>query len=730
MIINVVGKDSHHAKSKMLEFIVSKKKNIASPKLLLNRELSWLEFNDRVLREGMRSDVPLLERMKFLSIVSSNLDEFYMIRVAGLKQARAAGLRKQDPSGLTPAAQLVRVAERVGRMVADQSAALAELVAELAKKGVHLLSPEQYTDAQRRFLDDYFARDVQPALSPMAIDEMNPKPLLPHLRLHLAVLLKPTDSAESTERFAVVPIPPSISRFVTIPAGEGLHVARLEDVVALHAARLFPGHDVLATSAFRITRDSDVAVDDDESGDLLESLARAVRERSRRGVVRLEIAAGTDRALRKYLMELFRVGASDVYEIGGMLDLRDLMPLAGRPGLELLRYDDWPPQPARDLYNSEDIFASLRDHDVLLFHPYESFDPVVELARAAADDPGVLAIKQTLYRTTGDSPIVAALLQAARNGKQVTVLVELKARFDEARNISWARALEDAGCDVIYGIAGLKTHAKMLLVIRREEYGVRRYLHLSTGNYNDKTAKLYSDIGLMTTDKELTADAAAFFNLLTGYSQQVGWSKLTIAPAGLRQRILDLIEREIQSSTKTRPGLILAKINSLEDPEICRALYRAGQAGVTVQLNVRGVCRLRPGVKGVSETIEVVSIIDRYLEHSRIFYFRNGGHEEVYLSSADWMTRNLDKRLETFFPVTSPALRKRLVGILRTFFQDNVKASQLQSDGTWTSVSSKKKPFRAQEAFYRQAVEQYQAAQHNRLMFQPLKKARKKKVRE
>lgn len=706
---------------------MSKKKKLTSSKLLFNRELSWLEFNNRVLREGMQSDVPLLERMKFLSIVSSNLDEFYMIRVAGLKQARASGTRIQDPSGLTPAAQLVRIASRVAQMASDQSRALADLVKELAKKGVHLLEPRQYTDAQQRFLDDYFERDVQPALSPMAIDGMDPKPLLPHLRLHLAVMLRQTDQPDAESRFAVVPIPQSLPRFVTIPAGEGLHVARLEDVVARHAAKLFPGHDALATSAFRITRDSDVAVDDDESGDLLESLAQAVRERSRRGVVRLEIAAGTNRPLRKFLMGLFGVAAAEVFEIAGMLDLRDLMPLSQRPGLEALRYDNWPPQPARDLFGSEDIFASLRDHDVLLFHPYEAFDPVVDLVRTAADDPGVLAIKQTLYRTTGDSPIVAALLQAARNGKQVTVLVELRARFDEARNISWARALEDAGCDVIYGIAGLKTHAKMLLVIRREEYGVRRYLHLSTGNYNDKTAKLYSDIGLMTTDRELTADAASFFNLLTGYSKQVGWSKLTIAPAGLRQRLLDLIEREIQSSTKTRPGLILAKINSLEDPEICRALYRASQAGVTIRLNVRGICRLRPGVKGVSETIEVVSIIDRYLEHSRIFYFRNGGHEEVYLSSADWMTRNLDKRLETLFPVTAPALQKRLVGILRTFFQDNVKASRLQPDGTWLPVPCKEEPFRAQEAFYHEAVEQSQAAQHNRLMFQPLKKARKKK---
>lgn len=706
---------------------MGKPKKLTSPKLLIERDLSWLEFNDRVLREGMCPAVPPLERMKFLSIVSSNLDEFFMIRVAGWKQAQESGRGGRRRGEMSPAVLLTQIASRVERMVAEQSAALKELISELDRCGVHLLEPLRYTEAQKRFIRDYFARDVEAALTPLAIDAMDPKPLLPGLRLHLGLALR-EKAAGNDLRFAVIPIPPSLPRLIAIPAGEGLHMARIEDVIATQAGKLFPGHEIVSVAAFRVTRDSDISVDEDDSDDLLETLAQAVRERTHRRVVRLEIHAGAHRALRKFLMTLFDVGPTDVYEIDGMLDLRDLMSLANRPGLEALRYEDWPPQPPKDLYGVEDLFAALRERDVLLFHPYESFEPVVELARTAATDPQVLAIKQTLYRTTGDSPIVAALQQAARNGKQVTVLVELRARFDEARNITWARALEAAGCDVIYGVAGLKTHAKMLLIVRREEYGLRRYLHLSTGNYNDKTARLYSDIGLMTTDRDLTADAAAFFNLLTGYSQQVGWSRLTIAPTGLRQRFLDLIEREIQSSTRTRPGWILAKVNSLEDPDICRALYRASQAGVQIRLNVRGICRLRPGIKGVSENIEVVSLVDRYLEHSRIFYFRNGGHEEVYLSSADWMTRNLDKRLEVLFPVTDPSQQKRLMDILQTFFRDNVKARRLLPDGTWQSVPPGEEPIRAQEIFYRQAVEEHQADRHNRLMFQPLKKARKHKT--
>jgi len=396
--------------------------------------------------------------------------------------------------------------------------------------------------------------------------------------------------------------------------------------------------------------------------------------------------------------------------------------LISRPGLDALRVPEWPPQPARDLLGATDLWSAIQDHDALLFLPYESFDPVVNLLGEAAEDPGVLAVKLVLYRTSGDSAIVRALERAARNGKQVTVLLELRARFDEARNVGWARRLEDAGCHVIYGVAGYKTHAKALLIVRREATRLRRYVHLSTGNYNERTARLYSDIGLLTADRELAADVAAFFNLLTGASEAVGWSALSIAPTELRRRFLDLIEREIQASTREQPGLIIAKVNSLQDQDMCQALYRASRAGVKVQLNVRGICCLRPGVPGVSETIEVRSIVDRYLEHARVFYFRNGGHEEVYLGSADWMSRNLDRRLEILFPVKAPALARRLTGILEGYFADNVKASRLLPDGRYERVAKSGAPVRAQERFYLEAVEAARSAAAGATRFRPLRR--------
>ena len=435
---------------------------------------------------------------------------------------------------------------------------------------------------------------------------------------------------------------------------------------------------------------------------------------------RLEISGKPEPRLRRWLVEWLQVEDDEVYEIDGMLDTAALMELAIRPGFDTLKIPDWPPQPPRDLIGAEDLWSALQDHDVLLIHPYESFRAVVHMAEAAAEDPAVLAIKQTLYRTSGDSPIVHALERAAQNGKQVTVLVELKARFDEERNINWARRLEDAGCHVIYGIAGYKTHAKALLVVRREAHGIRRYAHLSTGNYNDRTAKLYSDIGLETADRDLTTDVAAFFNLLTGCSEVTGWLKLSIAPTGLRRRFEELIEREIRTSTPEQPGLIMAKVNSLQDKEICKALYHASRSGVRVMLNVRGICCLRPGLKGVSERIEVRSVVDRFLEHARVFYFRNGGNDEVYLSSADWMGRNLDNRLELLFPVSDPALRRRLIGFLETFFADNVKARRLLADGTYERVKASGPPVRAQEKLYQDAVDAARAAERAPARFRPL----------
>ena len=503
-------------------------------------------------------------------------------------------------------------------------------------------------------------------LTPLAVQELHPSPRLPGLQWHVAVVLT---RAEGEERIAVTPVPQQISRWVRLP-GDDVRLARLEDVISANVGGLFPGAQIEATALFRITRDADVSVERDETDDLLEAVERAVLTRQRRPPVRLQVSPAADPRIRAWLDELVKLQPEEVYEMDSTLDAAALMELANWPGFEQLKNVEWPPQPPRDLLGSDDLFEALADRDVLLFHPYETFEPVVRLIEQAADDPNVLAIKQTLYRTSGNSPIVRALGRAAQSGKEVTVLVELRARFDEARNIQWARRLEDLGAHVIYGIAGYKTHAKALLIVRRAPgtHGrgnrIQRYVHLATGNYNDRTAKLYSDFGLMTTDRDIANDVAAFFNLLTGFSETVGWSKLAIAPTGLQRKFIDLIEREIQVSTPDRPGLIMAKVNSLEDPEICRALYRASQAGVKIMLNVRGICVLRPGVEGVSENIEVRSIVDRYLEHARVFYFRNGGHEEVYLSSADWMRRNLLKRLEIMFPILDANSKKRLIDVL------------------------------------------------------------------
>lgn len=684
-----------------------KNKDLDSPDLFINRELSWLEFNDRVLGEGRSKDVPVMERLKFLAIASSNLDEFFMIRIAGLKQRQAAGVGARDKSGLTAAEQLDRISARVHRMVEEHSAAVADVTGELASHGVLMADIQDLTAEQKEFLQSWFTSELLPVLTPLAVADLDPFPVLPGLGLNLAVLLGTSEDQpeEESPRIAVVPVPGNLPRFVTVPAGQRLHLVRLEQVIRWNVAQMFPRYRVEGIVEFRLTRDADVALDEDDAGDLLDAVEAAVRARRRRAVVRLEISAQAEPRLRDWLKKWCDLDEPDVYEVKGLLGSSALMEVATRHGFEHLRDPDWPPQPPHDLVGTEKLWEVLREHDVLLFHPYESFEPVVSLIEQASADANVLAIKQTLYRTSGDSPIIEALARAAEAGKQVSVLVELKARFDEARNVNWARRLEDAGCHVIYGVAGLKTHGKLLLIIRREPRGIRRYVHASTGNYNDRTAKLYSDIGLMTTDRDFAADTSAFFNLLTGYSQEVGWRKFAISPTGLRQRFLALIDREIRASTLDQPGLIMAKANSLEDKAVCQALYRASQAGVEVLLNVRGICCLRPGLKGVSDNIKVVSIVDRYLEHARIFYFRNGGHDEVYLSSADWMKRNLDGRLEVLFPVLDTSLSKRLLGMLETFFADNVKAWCLLPDGTYQRVRRPGPRVRAQEKFHLEAVE-------------------------
>jgi polyphosphate kinase len=701
-------------------------------RLFINRELSWLEFNERVLREGRSVDVPLLERLKLLAIVGSNLDEFLMIRVAGLRQQVEAGVTKPDVAGMSPRKQLDAIHKRVKRMVADRTRAIRDVLAALREQGFCVRDISEVRGDQRRFLNDRFRDEVLPVLTPLAVARLNPFPHLPGSSLNVAAVLEAPDaggeaageggSADPPEpRLGVVPIPDCLPRFVRIPGDLPLEVVPLEDLVRENLGQIFPGHRIAASAIFRITRDADVVIDDDDVSDLLETVESAVRERRRRAVVRLELTAGPDPRLKKWLLEWCDVSDQLVLEIDGILGTSALMELAARPGFDSLKYEEWPPREPADLIGADDIWEALRDRDVMISLPYESFDPVVRLVDAAADDPNVLAIKQTLYRTENGSAIVAALARAAEAGKQVTVLVELKARFDEAKNVVWARRLEDAGCHVIYGIAGYKTHGKALLIVRREGSRFRRYLHLSTGNYNAKTAKLYADIGYMTSDPEMASDAAAFFNLLTGYSQPVEWKRFAISPKGIRRRFEELIQREVDASTPDQPGLIMAKMNSLHDEQMCLALYCASQAGVRVLLNVRGICCLRPGIKGISENIEVVSIVDRFLEHARVFYFSNGGHEEVYLSSADWMTRNLDKRLELLFPVSDPALRRRAVDYLQACFADNVKASRLAADGTWRRRGGRGKKVRAQELLYTRAVEAEKAAGQGGMQFKPLK---------
>ena len=683
----------------------NKQLDLNAPELYFNRELSWLEFNARVLRQGMRADVPPMERLKFLAIVSSNLDEFFMIRVAGLKQQAEAGAVSGDISGRTPEEQLAAISACVHQMVSRQSDAIKEVFRGLSVHDVHLLDIQSLDPGQRAFVESYFASEILPMLTPLAVAELDPFPKLPGLTLNLAVVLARRDAdAQKDPLIAVVPIPRNLPRFTTVPADRGLGFVCIEHVIAHHLPLLFPDRKVEAVCSFRLTRDADVTVEEDEAGDLMRAIKDAVVQRRRRGNVRLEVSVDPDARLRAWLTAWAELSEDDIYETDTVIDPGALMNIAVRPGFDALHDPDWPSQPVRAIENAESIWRALQEQDVLLFHPYDNFAPVLRLLDEAADDPNVLAVKQTLYRVSGDSPIVAALVRAAESGKQVTVLVELKARFDEARNVEWAQRLEDAGCHVIYGIAGLKTHAKLLLVIRREPHGIRRYVHLSTGNYNERTAKLYSDIGLMTTDIDFATDACAFFNLLTGYSQEVGWKRFCIAPTVMRRRIIELIEREIHASTLDQPGLIIVKLNSLQDKEVSEALYRASRAGVKVRLNVRGICCLRPGVEGVSENIEVVSIIDRYLEHARIFYFRNGGHEEVYLSSADWMRRNLERRLELLFPVQEPRLQRRLIGTLRTYFEDTFAAMRLLPDGSYEPVCPSGPPVRAQEILYENAV--------------------------
>lgn len=660
---------------------------MGNSKVFINRELSWLEFDARVLGEAEDVLNPLFERLKFLSITASNLDEFFMVRVASLKDMVNAGYTKKDIAGMTAAEQLAALDERTHAFVKRQYKIYNdELVPALAREGFHIIgSHEELTHEQEIFVDKYFHEDVYPVLTPMAVDSSRPFPLIRNKTLNIAALLKKKNGDDETE-FATVQVPSVLPRFVRLP-GEQDTVILLEEIIERNIDKLFLNYDILCAYPYRIMRNADLSIDEEDAADLLKEIEKQLKKRQWGQAIRLEVQGNIDKQLLKRLKSELNITDSDIYRIDGPLDLTFLMKLYGSFDYAKLKTPKYMPAPVPELMNGKNIFEAVREGDILLHHPYQTFDPVVDFVRQAANDPGVLAIKQTLYRVSGNSPIVAALAAAAENGKQVSVLVELKARFDEENNIIWARKLEQAGCHVIYGLVGLKTHSKITLVVRREEDGIRRYVHLGTGNYNDSTAKLYCDMGLFTCSPAIGEDATAVFNMLSGYSEPVGWNKLSLAPLWLRDRFHYLVEREIRHAKEGQEAHIIAKMNSVCDKDIIELMYRASKAGVKIELIVRGICCLIPQLEGVSENITVRSIVGTFLEHSRIFYFENGGNPEIYMASADWMSRNLDRRVEIMFPVEDAKLKKEVKHILDVQLADNVKAQLMQPDGSYVRVS-------------------------------------------
>lgn len=657
--------------------------DLYAPEVYFNRELSWLDFNWRVLNEALDAQLPLLERLKFICITASNLDEFFMIRVAGLKQQIDLGVTDLPSDGRTADETLKAVREEVCRMnKAMSDCFLHEILPGLEKEGVQLHAYEDLDEASRAWCETYFIDHVFPVLSPLAIDPGHPFPHLLNRSLNLVITV--VDSVTQEERIAVVQVPPVVPRLVHIPVRkDGYHYVLLGEVIAANADALFPGLQVKDAFRFRITRNADLDIAEDEAADLLKTIEEQIRRRRWGAVVRVEMDHLMPRKVYRMLQKAMHLDERDVYEVEGPVNLADFMDLVKLP-IKHLKDPPFTPRIIEELRGDHNIFDRVRERDLFFHHPYESFSSVVEFIEVAADDPSVLAIKQTLYRTGGDSSIVKALARAATNGKQVTAFVELKARFDEENNIIWARQLEQAGVHVVYGIIGLKTHCKLALVVRREKAGLRTYVHLSSGNYNEVTARLYTDFGLMTSREDMAFEASGLFNYLTGYSHQTNWNKIVIAPVSLRQKILFLIQREMENKKAGKPAGIVGKLNALVDAQVIRALYRASQAGVPIDLVVRGICCLRPGVPGLSENIRISSIVGRFLEHSRVFVFDNAGDPEIWVSSADWMPRNLNRRVEAMFLVEEQAIKDRLMHhVLPTILSDTAKCYVLQSDGTY-----------------------------------------------
>lgn len=679
------------------------------PEYYRNRELSWIRFDERVLSEAKDKTIPLFERLKFLSIVSSNLDEFFMIRVASLRDMVNADYVKPDIAGMTPLQQLKEINMQTHELVQNQyNTYNRSLLPQLFKNGLHVVTEhESLTERQLAYLDQYFEENIYSVLTPMAMDSSRPFPLIRNKSLNIGALIKKKEEKKDTKKdgkkgtkkgkeeleFATVQVPSVLPRIIALPDSEDgvKNVILLEEVVEHYIDKLFLSYDVVCSCAYRIMRNADLTIDEDEASDLLKEIQKQLKKRQWGEVIRLEVEEKIDERLLKILKTEFDVRSEEIFYINGPLDLTFLMKMYGLDGFEHLKAPKHIPAPVPEFVEEHDIFARIRKSDVFLHHPFQTFDPVVDFIRQAAKDPQVLAIKQTLYRVSGNSPIIAALAQAAENGKQVSVLVELKARFDEENNIVWAKMLEKAGCHVIYGLLGLKTHSKITLVVRSEEEGIRRYVHLGTGNYNDSTAKLYTDCGLLTCDAKIGADATAVFNMLSGYSEPDSWHKLILAPLWMRDSFLHLINMEIENAKMGKPAYIRAKMNSLCDQTIIAALYAASASGVQIDLVVRGICCLKTGIPGVSDNIRVRSIVGDFLEHSRIFNFCNGGEDVVYMGSADWMPRNLDRRVEIVFPVEDPAIKEEVMHIMDVLLKDNVKAHLLQADGTYEKVDKRGK---------------------------------------
>lgn len=682
------------------------KKLLEKPENYYNREMSWLQFNYRILNEAKDKTIPLFERLNFLSITESNLSEFFMVRVASLIDLVHADVKKKDIAGLTPQGQLDLIIPETKNMIASQYSTLnRQILPAMEENGLKLVKHyEDLNERQSKFVDKYFEKEVYPVLTPMAVDSSRPFPLISNKTLNIGALIR--DKKKDVIDIATVQVPSVLPRVVEIP-GEGgcREIILLEQIIEKNLNQLFLNYEIICAYPYRIMRNADLAIDEDDASDLLKEIEKQIKKRAWGEVIRLDVEAEMDKRLLKELKKQLNVNSDYVYSVNGPLDLTFLGKVRGLEGFDHLKNKKYIPQPVKGLDLDANIFDQIKKKDILLHHPYDEFTPVIEFIKQAAIDPDVLAIKQTLYRVSGNSPIIAALALAAENGKQVTVLVELKARFDEENNINWAKKLEKAGCHVIYGLVGLKTHSKIALVVRREEDGIKRYVHLGTGNYNDVTAKLYTDMGMLTASDAIGEDATAVFNMLSGYSEPPAWNKLLVAPIWMKDRFLALIEREAENARMGKNARIIAKMNSLCDPVIIRALYEASNAGVKIELIVRGICCLKTGIPGLSENITVRSIVGNFLEHARIFYFYNDGFEDVYMGSADWMPRNLDKRVEITFPVEDEDLKKRVIEILEIQLSDTLKAHIMQPDGSYAKQDLRgREKLEAQNYFCKQAM--------------------------